>query len=211
MFNFILDFLFPKKCLGCDVEGNWLCDRCFSKITQQKPVLVRFAGSPLQAVLVCGEYRGVLKEAIHAFKYDGIKELAEPLSQLFIKALASSQFSFLKKGIFVPIPLFTAHQNERGFNQSEILVNALFRQQKIKIENSVLFKTENTQNQMKLKKAERLKNLKGAFEVKNKLQISGEEIVLVDDVMTTGATLFECAKVLHRAGAKRVFGLVLAR
>lgn len=209
--NFILDFLFPKKCVGCGEEGNYFCENCYDKIDFCQPVLARIKNGPLEGVVAAGEYQGALKEAIHILKYEKVKDLAGPMANILIKVLARPEVSFLQKYFFVPVPLFSKKEKERGFNQSELLGEKLAEKIKIKLFPDVLLKIKDTPAQMSLKRKEREKNLRGAFAVKDKKMVCGKNIVLLDDVMTTGATLRECAKVLRRAGAKRVWGAVLAK
>jgi len=209
--DYFLDFLFPKKCLGCKKEGDWFCPLCRKKIEYCVPSLERFPRSPLEGVVAIGYFRGLLREAIHLFKYEKTRELAKELGDLFVSELQKPENCFLLKWIFVPVPLHRAKQRERGFNQAELLLYQVYQKLAIKTLRNNLIKIKNTPSQMQLKKKERLNNLKGAFAVLEKRQWEGKNIVLIDDVMTTGATLTECAKVLKKAGAKRVFGLVLAR
>ena len=211
MINFLLDFLFPKKCLGCGTDGSLFCRDCFKKIEYANPAFVRLAGSPLSGIITVAKFKNPLKDAIHILKYEKVRELAEILSKLLIDELKKPGNEFLLDWIFVPVPLSNLKEKERGFNQLALLLYEVNKKRPIKILTNCLTKSKNTRPQMQLKKEERLKNLRGAFVIRNKNAVSGKNIVLVDDVMTTGATLIECAKVLRRAGAKKIYGLVLAK
>ena len=211
MLDFILDFLFPKKCVGCGEEGSYFCEKCCNEIDFCQPVLVRMKAGPLEGVVAAGKYQGTLKEAIHIFKYEKVKDLADSLSEILAKVLRNKNIDFLQEYSFIPVPLFSKKEKERGFNQSELLGERLAEKSKIKLSLDVLLKSKDTPAQMGLKKKVREKNLFGAFTIKDRREVRGKNIVLLDDVMTTGATLYECAKVLRRAGAKKVFGLILAR
>ena len=211
MLDFILDFLFPKKCVGCNEEGSYFCEKCCNEIDFCQPVLVRMKAGPLEGVVAAGKYQGTLKEAIHIFKYEKVKDLADSLSEILAKVLRNKNIDFLQEYSFIPVPLFSKKEKERGFNQSELHLDALKEKINIKCVPQALEKIKDTLPQMSLKRKERGKNLFGAFAVKDRREVRGKNIVLLDDVMTTGATLHECAKVLRRAGAKKVFGLILAR
>jgi ComF family protein len=214
IFDFILDLLFPKKCVGCGKEGTWFCSDCIAKISYQELPYIRFEGPYLDGLIAAACFKNPLKEAIHAFKYDGVKELAESLSNLLIQHLKDDRLGFVRqmKPLLIPVPLHKSKEIERGFNQSALLSEKLGHKLNLKIEKNFLVKTKKTPAQVKLKEDERRKNIKGAFAfIGERKAILGKTILLVDDVMTTGSTLNECAKVLKRAGAKKVWGLVLAK
>jgi len=212
VFDFILDFLFPKKCVGCGKEGTWFCPACLSKISFCEVPFVRLGGFSLEGLIAVAYFQDPLKEAIHALKYDGVRELSKPLSELLIKHLKDERLQFIKGSILIPMPLHKKRELQRGFNQAVLLAEEIGKKLNLKILENVLVKAKNTAPQMELKKEERRKNIKGAFAfVGDKKTVKGKIILLVDDVATTGSTLTECAKVLKRAGAKAIWGLVLAK
>ena len=223
--NLFYDLIFPKKCVGCGQFGNWLCEKCFKKIivikspfcpschrlTPQGQYCYRCRPHQnLTGVIIAAHYENPLKEAIHKFKYDKIRELAEPLSEILIERLADG----FPRGDFVlvPIPLSRQREAERGFNQAEILAKKIGKAFEIPVCENVLRKIKNVAPQMKLKRSDRLENIKGVFSLRQNVEkIKNKTILLVDDVMTTGATLNEAGGVLKKAGAKNVWGLVLAK
>jgi len=220
----ILDLIFPRFCCGCNKEGSWLCDDCRSKITLiQMPTCIRchrlnLSGIcpncrrllPLTGVAVAGYYADpILREAIHAYKYEGVKELAPILGDLLLSQIQN--ISWLKNAVLLPIPLHRARQNSRGFNQAELLANYLAPHLALPIQNKALIRAKSTKPQVDLAPDKRLINIAGAFVVKNNNLIAGKNIILVDDVITTGATIGECAKSLKAGGAKRIFALAIAR
>lgn len=153
-------------------------------------------------VLNYGIYADVLSEAIHLMKFSKLKRLAKPLSSLLFK-LDIPEYD----GI-VPVPLSSKSLKERGFNQSLLISRVLSKKLRIPIYIDMLLKTRETLPQIGLNAKERVKNLKGSFEAK---KINGLRLLLVDDVMTTGATARECARVLMKAGAGDVIIITLAR
>ena len=150
-----------------------------------------------------GIYEGALAEAIHQFKFYGLKRLARPLGSLLLD-LDLPQID----GI-VSVPLSIKGLRDRGFNQSLLLARIIAKEMKVPLLMDVLFKKKETPPQIGLSSKERFSNLQGSFEVKE--DIEGLRLLLVDDVITTGATVTECSKELLRAGAKQVVVVALAR
>ena len=118
---------------------------------------------------------------------------------------------FTDYSLIIPVPLHIKRLRERGFNQSLLLAHAIERKRQIPLNFSLLKRHKFTLTQTGLNKIERKKNIKGAFEVSDKKKIAGKNIILIDDVYTTGATINECAKTLIKAGAQKVTVLTLAR
>jgi ComF family protein len=220
---FLLDLIFPRRCVGCGKDRVWLCADCQEKIvvikTPSCPECQRITkngeycrthrrGKVITGILVAAHYKeGPMKEAIHNFKYDGIKELAEPLGSV----LAKSVFDRLPKGnlVIVPIPLHGRRLGARGFNQSELLAKSAAARLKLPAAFD-LVRIVNTPAQVELSGEARKQNLTDAFAWKGR-GLRGKTVLLVDDVTTTGTTLNEAAKPLKAAGARFVWGLVLAK
>jgi len=225
--NFLLNILFPKFCLGCKKEGSYLCQDCLATIEImeylfcpgcQKRVL---SGRPckscqrflkLDGLYFAASYQNYLiKELLNKFKYGPlIKELVEPLTSLII-----THFLILGKQNFsefslVPIPLEKRRLGWRGFNQAEEIAKELAEYLKIPLFTKALIKIKKTLPQVEAKdKNQRKENIIGAFFCKN--NVKDKKILLVDDVYTTGATMNEVARILKKAGAKKVWGVVVAR
>ena len=154
-------------------------------------------------VINYGLYEGVLAEAINQLKFHGVKRLSKLLGRLL------QCLNLPKVGGIIPVPLSIRGLRERGFNQSLLIARVLSKIMKASLLMYVLFKKKETPPQIGLSAKERLSNLKNAFEVKG--DIEGPRLLLVDDVMTTGATVTECSKELMKAGAKEVVVLTLAK
>lgn len=215
----ILDTIFPPRCLNCKRLGRYICDECAQKIIKIKyqncPICHRkttdyklCAGcrrkSGLYGLVALGYFHDpVLKNIIHEYKYNGIyaagDELAAMVESLIPPEIDSVTFA----------PMSRKRFNFRGYNQAEILAREIGRLTGKPVL-SGLVKTRHTKSQVGLERRERLKNLEGAFVCRDN-NVAGRSILLVDDVLTTGATLSGCAKALRRAGAKRIWALVLAR
>ncbi|MBI4235463.1 ComF family protein [Candidatus Peregrinibacteria bacterium] len=236
--NWLLDLIFPDFCLGCNTEGFLVCGKCRSgvKISEKdfcpacrKESFGGFfcsskckTGFYFDALVVCLPYikEGLMKKVIVRFKYHFSKGLSEFLGEILRQKLgkfrAGLPAGFSAGGhtdyLIVPVPLHKNRLKYRGFNQSEILAKALG-EPKILLERKV-----ETSEQALLSRAERMKNVQGAFGLnlqdlafENGENFSQGKIFLVDDVATTLSTLNECSKVLKTAGAKEIICIVLAR
>lgn len=203
MLKHLLDILFPKHCYQCYQEGHYLC------FPNQTKIIANYYKSNqanIDAILAAGDYQNeALKEAIHHMKYNSVKGVAEELGRhLFQK------FSYLVKpgDILVPVPLSTNRQRVRGFNQAQVMALAFPDNQIVEALQRIKF----VKRQIGLTRQERIENVKNAFASgKDVALVKGKKVFLIDDVATTGATLNACAKILKKAGAKQVVGLVVAR
>ncbi len=223
--SFLQDLLFPISCLGCSKEKTWLCNDCLQKIPYRDFLncpgcrKVSYSGAfcpacqkdyHLSGLWVAGDYKeGLLKNAIHTFKYQGIKNLALPLGSYLSNFL--KKYLHGKDWIIIPIPLHRFRQNWRGFNQAEELAKVVGKNLNIPIRSDILLRKRNTKEQTKLNDSQRAKNIKNAFAIKSDFDLKGRKIILLDDVATTLSTLEEAAKILYSARVKEIWGLVIAR
>ncbi|HEX9911635.1 MAG TPA: ComF family protein [candidate division Zixibacteria bacterium] len=146
---------------------------------------------------------------LHHFKYKRKislgKELGKRLGELLIQDKFLKDYDYL-----LPVPLHRSKERERGYNQSKILAEEISELTFLPLLDKVLMRKKNTRDQTNLNAEERERNVRGAFIVRDKLVLKGKRIILVDDVMTTGATLKECSRVLKEAGVKEVAGATVA-
>ncbi len=225
--DLFLDIFFPKVCVGCGLEGVYLCFDCAGRIERiQTPTCPecgrinrygefcqnckRRLNLSLDGLIVSARYdQGPTKEMIHELKYGGLAELAPMLGELICQRLRYK----LPRGDLlwvVPVPLHPRKEKERGFNQAELLARYLSNE--LELHGSLaLERTRYTDPQAKLSGTKRRTNITDAFRIADAESIEGKTILLVDDVATTLSTLNECAKVLKEAGAKKVWGVVVAR
>ena len=209
IWNSLLDFLFPRKCEICGKEGSLLCEWCKSKL-EKPPVTVD------RKRLKWG-LRGIT--ALYSYKDPKVRHLIERIKFGFCDALIPElmpkDINFDDFDLIVPIPLHFFRENWRGFNQAERIARAIERTQEIKNSRQskvekVLRRVRNTKQQARLKsREERKRNITDAFVVIE--NVKDKRILLVDDVFTTGESMGEACKTLMKAGAKYVWGFVLAR
>lgn len=203
--TFLLDLLFPLSCVGCGAHDTLLCSSCLNSI----PILTKLVEHPtphLDFVIIAGNYeQPLLKELIKLYKFQGVTALAEPLAGIMSRALAV--FPVQATPALVPVPLHWKRARARGYNQSELLAKHIAKNRGTSVQN-LLKRTKATRSQAKLGRAERLKNVVGAFRCSGDAPI---EIMLIDDIATTFATLESAAGELKKHGAKHVAALVIAK
>ncbi|HEY6308062.1 MAG TPA: ComF family protein [Candidatus Angelobacter sp.] len=159
-----------------------------------------------------GAYAGALRDLLHVFKYQQVRAAAPLLGGFLSRAVAAAGIAVPL--LLIPVPLATAKQRARGFNQAEGIARAFARLRPvagIQLDTGSLVRVRETVSQTGLTRHQRQANLRGAFAVTRPERVRGKRILLVDDVMTTGATAGECARVLLRAGASAVFVATVAR
>ncbi|MCW3058218.1 MAG: putative amidophosphoribosyltransferase [Capsulimonas sp.] len=222
-----LSLLYPPKCVVCGLLGvPPLCEDCLAAITPPpSPACVRCGLSTGEAdacrhcsarppafdrARALGAYDGVLRHAIHLFKYRDRPQLAQPLGHILAQHLQTGDLFETPFDLIVPVPMHPARQRVRGYNQSERLARVLSQELGIPMDAKSLYRTRNTRPQVGLASGARESNLIGAFAIRNPSAITGKTILLLDDVSTTGSSLNECAAALKSAGAKTVYGLTLA-
>jgi ComF family protein len=168
--------------------------------------LCRRGARGFDAAYSFGFYEADLRKLIHLFKYGRVQTLAGPLGKLLARALPHEQ-AF---DVIVPMPLHWRKRWQRGFNPSDLLAREIGRRTHVPVENAVR-RVKNTPAQAGLTRAKRRLNVSGAFRAKKRADLDGRRVLLIDDVMTTGATAASCARALQRAGASHVTLLTLAR
>lgn len=229
--DFFLDLLFPRFCVGCGQEGQYLCSECKARISVNQKFYCVFCKTPtyfsmscphcrdncaLKAVWVAADYNNkILQELIHCLKYKYLEETATYLSAIIISFLEENKI--LEKfgvnannSVIVPVPLHKKRYLSRGYNQSELLADNISEHFGIKKSN-LLSRKINTVSQINLGKTERQKNVKNAFIFLDESGLNNKKVILIDDVVTTGSTLNECAQVLKNAGFLEIYGLVIAQ
>lgn len=223
----ILDFFFPKRCLGCGRVGAYICEICEEKI----PFLEDQYCAVCQRLSVGGfthyrcqglykpdrllsllKYQDLGRELVTSLKYEKVTELRPVIAQYVTSFLDESGVSLGGEAVTTFVPTHPLKFLERGFNQSELIAKEISRAKGLKLL-PVLDKVLETPSQTTLSKKERKKNIEGSFALNPKFkgEVIGRDILLIDDVFTTGATLLECSKVLKKGGARFIYLLALSK
>ena len=230
----LLDMLYPRRCIGCGVASpsmfQHICWDCWSLVQKVDPPFCRICGDPVAGSIVhdfvcfaCSEtepyfdaarsvvrYDGVVGEALKQLKYHGAMWLAPDLAALMERCLRA-EYSGLEFDWLLPVPLFHVRRRARGYNQSALLAGELARRMGSKTSRRLIKRIRPTVTQTNLTAAQRLSNVQNAFEYRREKKLAGQRVLLVDDVMTTGATVNACAKALKKGGALSVHVLTVAR
>ena len=181
-----------------DITGSFTCANCMDRVLH------------FDAAVSAYRSRGVVRQVIHQFKYGRQTHLRHVIGGWLAEALDDSRLAGQRFDLIVPVPLHPARQRERGFNQAELLAEALHRRSGIPV-GDLLQRTRYTTTQTQFDRSERMENLRGAFRLRRSGDVRGLRMLLVDDVLTTGSTLSECACVLRRGGARSVYATTAAR
>jgi competence protein ComFC len=199
------DLVFPPSCSGCGRVDTVWCDTCAIGLANV-PLRVKTTSMPGGQIAVTGIHAGKLQDAIHALKYDHVTSIAVPLGQRLVAALDTLEWS---PDLLIPLPLHRERMIERGYNQSELLARQITAERGIPCLPDAAWRERYTRPQVGLNRDERLQNVMNAFNADSG-QCRGRIVLIVDDVLTTGATLSACAAALLEAGAAGVYGLTVA-
>lgn len=235
VFSGLVDILYPRRCFACDNSlhqevNTYICINCLEQINKARVRRCAKCGFELgQGITTsnngCPECENTylkfdncffvsnnknpIKNLIHQLKYKKHICLATPLSSLLINLL--SQEIICEIDLIVPVPLHLKKKQKRGFNQSELMAKQISRKLSLPISINNLHRVKNTLSQTQLSRQQRYNNVYGAFKVKKPKDFFKKNVLLVDDVFTTGATASECTKSLKNARVNKVFLLALAR
>lgn len=229
--NAILDFIFPPRCFGCDkdIECGMVCNKCYTQITTNALGVCPICGLPVGHNETChhpliqsglkpnvlfriralGKYVPPYQGLVHHFKYQNKKKLSQVLG-LGLANVINSDPILSRADYIVPIPLHPARLRERGYNQALLLAQEAAFGSGITLKDC-LRRNKYTTSQTQLDYTKRVKNISDAFQLKINLDfiLKDRRVILVDDVITTGATLVEAAKTLIKNGVSEVYGLVV--
>ncbi len=232
----LTELVYPKTCHACknrlaaDSIDELVCGDCWSKISRNLPPFCYCCGRSLigrrfsrnvcsaclrqnlnfdRAFSPC-VYDGVIKELIHAFKYYQKDYLGQALAKLMIDFTKEFNFPMDYIDAIIPIPLSASRLREREYNQAQILADYIAKEYKKDLLAQIIQRRKNTRSQTELQDDERLENVKGAFTIKDASGVKNKNILLVDDVLTSGATCSEAAGALKNSGANIVYVLTLA-
>jgi len=219
-----LNLLFPQWCVGCGKEGGFICCSCHQSLSRIMPPLCPRCGRPQSSGILCPScvswqaqidsirspfrFDGVMRQAIHQLKYKNLRALAVPLAKLLQDYLANN---YMPGEVLVPVPLHQKRLRQRGYNQSCLLAQELGKLVNLPVIDDCLIRLRHTPPQARTSTVEeRRTNVADAFTCRYH-QLQDKQVLLIDDVSTSGATLNACAAALKAAGASSVWGLALAR
>jgi competence protein ComFC len=218
-----LDLLFPQWCIGCGREGDYICPSCRQLLVSIVPPVCPRCGRPQPEGILCPGcvnwsaeidgirspfiFDGVIRQAIHELKYRNLRTLAAPLAVLLYDFLLANP---VPGEVLVPVPLHRKRWRERGYNQSSLLAAELGKLTGLPVVDDCLIRQQHSPPQARAASvSERQRNVAGAFTCRDG-RFQGKQVLLIDDVSTSGATLDTCARALKSAGATSVWGLVMA-
>lgn len=224
---------YPATCVVCsgDVERpEYLCESCRSRAPRiTSPFCAKcsepFSGAITQtfscancshrtlhfdSAVAAYRSRGLVRKLVHEFKYGHQRHLRHPLAEWLRETMNDSRLRGRRFDLIVPVPLHPARERERGFNQATLLAELLARQVAVPLR-AVLERIRYTMTQTAYDRAERMENLRDAFRLRKNMNVRELHVLLIDDVLTTGSTLSECARVLKEAGALSVHAATAAR
>ena len=227
----VFDYLFPKRCIQCKRIGEYLCATCFSYITFTQQMICAVCQKntidglthpgclskyAIDGIFSSVVYKGVVKKIVYQFKYPPyLSQLQESIVALCYEGIIQNEMfmrMLLEPALFIPIPIHESRMRKRGYNQATYLASGLSDRFAIPV-CAALSRIKNTKTQVGLTKDERKDNIRDAFLVApthRSLLSQYQQVFLVDDVATSGATLLEAAKVLKKQGVSRVYGVTFA-
>lgn len=236
MLELVLNFLFPQNCIICGkISKQYICDNCekrfekykkFNIIDNQKVILDKFGISNIKLIqkyylidgekiywekmIYCFEYKSIIRKFMLQYKFSGKAYLSEFFANQILKN--KKTYEMLKSyDIIIPVPMDKNKKLKRGYNQTELITNIISKLEILKSDNTILEKVKSTKTQSTLEKRKRKKNIENSYIVKCARNVKNKNIVLFDDVYTTGATVNEISKKLKDAGAKQILVLVIAK
>ena len=233
LFEAATSLLYPPVCTLCGDRtraGEYLCEQCEARATRIVAPFCQQCSEPFEgaittafacancahrtiyfdAAVAAYRGRGIVRQIIHDFKYGRHIHLRHPVARWLCAAFDDERLSGRQFEIIVPVPLHPTRQRERGFNQASLLAELLSARISVPCK-PVLERIRYTTTQTALDRAERMENLHNAFRLRKNANVRGLRVVLIDDILTTGSTLSECARVLKRSGAISVYAATAAR
>lgn len=210
--NSILELVYPPTCGFCGkLSKEYICNKCYLKIKKYRiKDNCPSKNVYFQEIYSIFKYEEDIRDILIKYKFQNKSYIYKTFSQIILKD--EKIYGILKKyDIIIPVPVHKKRKNERGYNQTELIAREIAKGLNIKMEKDVLIKSINTKAQSSLSKEERRDNIKGAFKAQNLQKIKDKNILVIDDIYTTGSTINECGRILKSTGAKSIGALTIAK
>ena len=222
MLDFVLNFLFPPVCGICGkLDKNWICTKCKKRIEKYErfevvktPKMIgeffRFLEDDIyfDELLYCFEYKNLIRKLILKYKFYDYGYLSNLFANVILNNKKINEI-IKSYDIMIPVPMSKNKKRIRGYNQTELIVKHF--EEYIQINSTCLIKVKNTKTQSTLVATERVENIKNAFKIIDNNIVENKNVILFDDIITTGVTVNEISKILKKAGAKKVLVLIIAK
>ena len=200
----IIDILWPKTCLGCGKEGQYICKDCAIFLSEVDMI----EAGPRSNIMSVWEYEGLMEKLILKIKYDGCYDI---INELVEKAFKTIELNLPPDIYITYVPMYRKKEKRRGFNQAELIAKKVGERTNRPV-GKLLEKIKDNRPQVNLGPQERAENVKNVFKmIEVRPQSMWQNVLIVDDVYTTGATVGECVRVLKKSGVKNVWGFTLSR
>lgn len=210
--NNILNLVYPNACGFCNkICKECLCKKCEIKIKKYEINLMQKNKNKYFDELFCiFKYENIIRETLIKYKFNNKPYIYKTFSKIILKNKKTCGF-LEKYDIIIPVPISKKRKYERGYNQTELISKEISKKLNIKFINNILIKTIDTKAQSELNKKDRATNIKNVFEIIDYEAIRNMNILIFDDIYTTGSTVNECARILKQVGAEKIGVLTIAK
>ena len=209
----ILEYIFLPSCGICNKLGEgYLCENCGKELEKYKLELVedeKIKGIQVEKIYLF-KYLGIIRRKIIEYKFNDKPYLYKMFCKTIIENKKTCEF-IKSYDIIIPVPIYKKRKKSRGYNQSELISREIAKKLNLQMFNNVLIKISNNEMQSKLNRKQRLKNVKNVYKIINKEKITNKDVIIFDDIYTTGSTINECISVLKKAKVNKIGVLILAK
>ncbi len=220
----VIDLFFPRSCVGCGKVGDFICLKCAKKLSRLLPPVCQRCGKPESSGMYCRGcwgthnhldmirsvfvFEGIIRRAVLEFKYRNLRSIAACLSQYMADYFVEHEMA---ADFLMPVPMHEKRLKRRGYNQSELLAGQISEMVSVPLRADLVKRVKDNKPQVRTSCAdERWSNMRDAFTCTSS-EVSGKDIIIIDDVCTSGATLEACAAAIKSMGANKISGFTLAR
>lgn len=209
----ILEYIFLPSCGICNKLGEgYLCENCGKELEKYKLELVedeKIKGIQVEKIYLF-KYLGIIRRKIIEYKFNDKPYLYKMFCKTIIENKKTCEF-IKSYDIIIPVPIYKKRKKSRGYNQSELISREIAKKLNLQMFNNVLIKISNNEMQSKLNRKQRLKNVKNVYKIINKEKITNKDVIIFDDIYTTGSTINECILILKKANVNKIGVLILAK